>query len=403
MLSAPKASEIASGLGVVPATVLAVVAGLSLAGCSAGAGATGAQTAVVTSAPEPGSVNLSDSQLQAVKLGPAATHSFALRRSAVGSIDFDENRSVQVFSQYPGKIIQTFAEVGDEIQRGKILYSIDSPDLVQAESALIAAAGVANLTSAALARAEDLYETQGMAQKDYQQAVSDQMSAEGALKAARSAVRVFGKTEQQIAAIIAQRKIDPALAITSPVSGRVTARFAQPGLLVQPGTAPAPYSVADLATMWMLASVPESDVGLLRVGQSVTVKVMALGEHQFSARITTIGATVDPITHTAVVRSEVPDPQHRLRSGMIANFTIETGDPVESVAVPANGVVREGDGTMSVWVTTDRHKFVRRAVRTGLQQDGLDQILEGLQPGEVVVTDGAILLSNMLYGGGADS
>ena len=168
MLSAPKASEIASGLGVVPATVLAVVAGLSLAGCSAGAGATGAQTAVVTSAPEPGSVNLSDSQLQAVKLGPAATHSFALRRSAVGSIDFDENRSVQVFSQYPGKIIQTFAEVGDEIQRGKILYSIDSPDLVQAESALIAAAGVANLTSAALARAEDLYETQGMAQKDYQ-------------------------------------------------------------------------------------------------------------------------------------------------------------------------------------------------------------------------------------------
>ena len=401
MLSAPKVFKMASGFGVVPATVLTALATLALGGCSAGAGARAAQTA--TSAPEPDSVNLSDSQLQAVKLGRAATHSFALRRSAVGSIDFDENLSVQVFSQYPGKIIQTFAEVGDEIQRGRILYSIDSPDLVQAESALIAAAGVANLTSAALARAKDLYETQGMAQKDYQQAVSDQMSAEGALKAARSAVRVFGKTEQQIGAIIAQRKIDPALAITSPVSGRVTARFAQPGLLVQPGTAPAPYSVADLATMWMLASVPESDVGSLRVGQSVTVKVMALGEHEFSARISTIGAAVDPTTHTVVVRSEVPDPQHQLRSGMIANFTIETGDPVESVAVPANGVVREGDGTMSVWVTTDRHKFVRRAVRTGLQQDGLDQILEGLQPGEVVVTDGAILLSNMLYGGGADS
>jgi membrane fusion protein, heavy metal efflux system len=375
-----------------------------LQGCSSPDSPATAVPAAATSSPStPDSIELSDGQLQAIKLAPVSMHSFALQRSAVGSIDFDENQSVQVFSPYQGKIIQAFAEVGDEVKRGKVLYAIDSPDLMQAESTLIAAAGVADLTTAALARAKDLFDHQGMAQKDYQQAVSDQMTADGALKAAREAVRVFGKGEVEINRIIAQRQIDPALVIQSPVSGRVTARFAQPGLLVQPGSAPAPYSVADLSTMWMLANFPESDVALLRIGQAVTVKVAALGDSEFDARIQTIGATVDPSTHTVVVRSAVPDPRHQLRPGMMATYLIQTGEPVRSAAVPVNGVVREGDGTMSVWITSDRHKFVRHTVKIGLQQDGFDQILDGLQAGELVVTDGAILLSNMLFGGGADT
>jgi len=65
-----------------------------------------------------------------------------------------------------------------------------------------------------------------------------------------------------------------------------------------------------------------------------------------------------------------------------------------SVAVPSDAVVREGDGTMTVWVTTDRRRFERRAVKTGLTQDGWLQILAGLDPGEQVASTGAIFLSN---------
>jgi cobalt-zinc-cadmium efflux system membrane fusion protein len=97
-----------------------------------------------------------------------------------------------------------------------------------------------------------------------------------------------------------------------------------------------------------------------------------------------------------LVRSEVANPQHELRSGMFANFVIRTGEPVCSPAVPLNGVVREGDGTMTVWVTTDRRRFTKRMVKIGLEHLGYRQILEGLRPGELVATDGAIFLSNML-------
>ena len=341
-------------------------------------------------------VDLNETQAKAVTIQSAGQHAFSSRRTAVGSIDFNEDLSVQVFPPYQGRIIQTFAELGQHVAKGQKLYTIDSPDLVQAESALIAAAGVADLTSAALARARDLVANQGLAQKDFQQAVSDQQTAEASLKAAREAVRVFGKSESEIDALVARRRIDPALVVASPIAGQITARAAQPGLFVQPGNGPAPYAVADLSNLWMMANVAESDAPGMRVGLPVTVKVMALPDREFSARIAALGATVDPGTHTMQVRSVVADPEHLLRPGMLATFTIDTGRPVMSVAVPLDGVVREGDGTHTVWTTQDRRHFTKRTVNLGLQQDGLDQIVDGLHGDELVVTTGAVLLSNLL-------
>jgi cobalt-zinc-cadmium efflux system membrane fusion protein len=81
---------------------------------------------------------------------------------------------------------------------------------------------------------------------------------------------------------------------------------------------------------------------------------------------------------------------------MLANFSILVQKPVEATAIPANGVVRESDGTMTAWVTTDRRHFEQRVIKTGLRNDGQVQVLTGLQRGELVVTDNAVFLSNML-------
>ncbi|HYA58813.1 MAG TPA: efflux RND transporter periplasmic adaptor subunit [Burkholderiaceae bacterium] len=392
--------------------ILAVVMGID--GCSGGASKDASQSAKDEAArPAEGkaageqstqtSVDLNDTQVKTIRFAPVGTRSFPRQRVAVGNIDFNEDLAVQVFSPYAGRIIQAFAQLGDEIEKGKALFTIDSPDLVQAESTLIAAAGVYDLTSAALTRAKGLFETQGIAEKDLQQAISDQQSAEGALKAARDAVRVFGKSEAQIDEIVAKRKIDPALVVPCPISGRVTARNAQPGLFVQPGSPPAPYAVADLSTMWMLADVTESDIPMFRLGQSVRVKVLAFPDREFEGKVTNIGATVDPTTRTVLVRSEIRDPKHELRPGMFATYVINVEAPVKGIAVPLAGIVREGDGTMTAWVTTDGHRFTRRIVKVGLQEGGFDQILEGLQVDEQVVTDGAVFLSNMVNSAGTES
>lgn len=392
--------------GGVSAAALGVVAGgylawtlVAPASSSADTGAAPTPTEAAAVGSGSPSFELSEKQLQLIKVAPVGNHLFPVEKDAIGSIDFDENLSVQVFTPYQGKIIEAFAEIGDEVEKGKPLYTIDSPDLVQAESNLIGAAATYDLTSRALIRAQALYEKQGnggIAEKDLEQAISDKLTAEGALKAARDAVRVFGKTETEIDRLIAQRKIDPALVVPSPITGRITARNAQPGLLVQPGNPPAPYSIADISTMWMLANVTESDSALYHVGQEVKVSVMPYPGRFFEGKISKIGATVDPNLHTLLVRSEIRDPKHELRPGMLADFVIETGDPQDSIAAPLNGIVREGDGTMTAWVTADRKKFTQRVVKIGLQNDGYDQILDGLKQGELMVIDGAVFLDNML-------
>jgi cobalt-zinc-cadmium efflux system membrane fusion protein len=342
-------------------------------------------------------VELAPSQLNAIKIEPVGTYLFPVERAAVGSIDYDEDLSVQVFSPYPGKIITAFANLGDEVQKGQPLYTIDSPDLLQAEATLIGAAATFALTNKELARARELYGTNGVSERETEQATSDQQTAEGALTTARDAVRIFGKTEAEIDRIVATRKSDPALVVVSPVAGRVTARNAQPGLLVQPGNAPAPYSVADLTTKWMVANVIESDSPLFHVGQPVQAGVMAYPDRVFDGKISTLGAVVDPNTHRLMVRCEIADPKDELRPGMVASFMIRVQDPVESVAIPMNGVVRNGDGTLAAWLTTDRRHFLQRIIKIGLQKDGRYQVIAGLKRGEMAVTDGAVFLSNILY------
>lgn len=341
-------------------------------------------------------VDLQESQLKAVKVEVAAERDFPHQRSAVGSIDFNEELLTQVFAPYQGRIVDLFAKTGDEVRKGDTLFRIDSPDLVQASSTLISAAAVLELSTHNVDRMKMLTAARAAAQKDFEQATSENRAAQGNYRAARDAVRLFGKSEAEIDRIVDERKVDPILVVSSPITGRITARNAAPGLLVQPGVQPAPFVVADTSTMWMVANVAESDTPAFNVGQEVQVTVMAYPGRVFTGRISTIASAVDAQTHRMLVRSEVDDPRHELRSGMFANFIINTGAPSRSVAVPVDGVVREGDGTMTVWVTADRRRFKMRSVTVGLLRDGYYEILDGLQPGELVATEGALFLSNAL-------
>ena len=343
------------------------------------------------------SVDLSPSQLKSIKIEPVGNYQFPVEKETVGTISFADDLSVDVFPAYQGTLLKAFVELGTRVMKDQPLYTIKSPDLIQAESTLIGAAATYELTTKELVRAKDLYTTNvGVPQKELEQAISDQQTADGALKAARDAVRVFGKTDAEIDQMIVSRKIDPALVVHSPISGQVTAFNAPPGLLVQPGSGTAPYTVANVWIKWMLANVVESDIPLFHVGQSVQVKVMAYPNRVFTGKISKIYAAVDPNTHRVTIRSEIADPKDELRPGMLANFIIRVDGPVEATAIPANGVVREPDGTMTAWVTTDRRRFVQRTIKVGLRRDDHVQILNGLQRGELVVTDGAVFLSNML-------
>ena len=348
---------------------------------------------------QPQFVDLSEKQASGLKIGPVETRDFEVVKTSVGTIDFNENLLVQVFSQYSGKIIKAFYNVGDDVKQGDVLFTIDSPDLLQAESTLLATAGVLELQKRTLARVTGLSKSGGMAQKDVDQATSDQQTAEGNFKAGKDAVRIFGKADAEIEQVLVNRKLDSTLVVQSPISGRVVSRNAAPGFLTQPGVSPPPFQIADVSTMWMIANVIETDAPAYKLGQEVEVTVPAYPDKVFRGHVTNLGSSIDPNSHRQLVRSEIEDPEHLLRSGMFASFKIRVGAPVRSLAVPAAGLVREGDGTMTVWVTRDHRRFTKRTVTLGIQQNGWGQIVDGLKPDDTVVTDGAVFLSNKLLMG----
>ncbi|MBN8885680.1 MAG: efflux RND transporter periplasmic adaptor subunit [Rudaea sp.] len=343
-----------------------------------------------------GCVVLTPAQAKQVAVHAAALHEFVAHVDAVGYVDFDQDATVQVFTPYQGRVRQVFAALGDKVKKGQPLFSVDSPDLVQAQSSLITAAGVLALTTRTLERAKQMLGVQASAQKDVEQATSDQQTAEGNFKAARNALRIFGKTDAQIDAVVASRKTDGELVVASPFDGEVTARNAAVGLLLQPGSAPAPFTISRTSVVWLTANAQETDLPALRVGQAVTARVNAFRDRAFEGKVAAIGASLDPNTHRASVRVQIDNPQNELRPQMLATFVIRTGEPLQAVAVPSAGLVREGDGTMTVFVTEDGKRFSRRAVVLGMDDGSLHQVISGLAPGEKVASEGALFVSNAL-------
>ncbi len=253
----------------------------------------------------------------------------------------------------------TFHFERDEI--GTVSEPID-PALVQAESTLISAAASFRSTTKELARVRSLGQTNGIAPKELEQTLADQQTAAGTLTAARVALRVLGKSEVEIDRMIAAGKIE----------------------------------VPTGHEKWVTVYAPESDSFLFHSGQSVAISLSALPSKAFHGEVREVYATADADTHRVTIRCEVPDPAGILRSGMLANVAIQTEEPQNSLALPANGVVREGDGVITAWVTSDRHHFQQQIIQAGLREDGYVQILKGLRPGELAVTDGALFLDNML-------
>jgi len=141
----------------------------------------------------PPKVELTNEQLKVIAVGALAERDFAPTTSAPGYIDFDQNSTVQVFSSYQGKIVQAFVQLGDQVAKGQPLFTVESPDLMNASSALLAAEATETANRKALDRANKLHGTQGISDQNVEAAVSAEAASNAALQAARDALSVYGK------------------------------------------------------------------------------------------------------------------------------------------------------------------------------------------------------------------
>jgi cobalt-zinc-cadmium efflux system membrane fusion protein len=354
----------------------------------------------------PGEFEITDLQRRSLTIEPVQTLRFQPTRRAEGKIAINEDRSTPVFSQYSSaRVVKTYANTGDLVEKGAPLVQIETPDLVQGGSDLTAA--VASLDKARTqvrlqqtieARQRELYEAKAASLKDWQQAQADLAgarndlrSAEGSLAAVRNRLAILGKSAKEIAALETHQGIDSTTAIVAPIGGVVVQRKVGPGQFITAGATDPVYILGDLSTVWLIASVKETDVPHVKVGHRVVVHVLAFPDREFAAKIVSIGAAIDPATRRLAVRAEVENPDNMLKPEMFAAFSIVVGNEVEAPAVPASAIVYEGDSAR-VWVQSATNRFASRTVELGLQDSRMVQIVSGLEPGDRVITRGSLFI-----------
>ncbi len=324
-------------------------------------------------APAGGGVRLTEAKVQ--KLGVRSAPVERRRLDAVvrstGRIEVDERRLVTITPKFEGYVEKLFVNAtGQAVARGAPLFEAYSPELLatQREYA-IAAQGLAQLKNA------DEATVAGM-----------QRLADGAL----ARLRNWDVTDEDIARLAAGGEPRRTLTFRAPAGGVVLERKAVQGMRFMPGDML--YQIADLSGVWLIADVPEQDLGRVRTGLTARVRFDAYPGQTFEGRVTYVYPTLKADTRTAQVRVELPNPQGRLKPAMYAQVEIPVADAPRLV-VPSSAVIDNGTRRV-VLVDQGEGRFAPRDVRLGARGDEFTEVTDGVKEGERVVTSATFLLDS---------
>ncbi|XHR28621.1 MAG: efflux RND transporter periplasmic adaptor subunit [Chthoniobacteraceae bacterium] len=295
-------------------------------------------------------------------------------------IAFDQNKLARIVAPVSGIVESVEVDLGNVVKEKQSVARLWSASIAEASSKAV-------LARQALLREQKLRAMKATSEKDLQE-------AEAALQAASQLMQTLGFTEEQIASMDNRRRESVMLPLRAPFGGEIVERSAVRGAMVEAGKQL--FTVADCSTMWALASVPESALARVRVGQEVELRVEALGERVFKGKVTWVGSEVDDRTRMARLRVEVPNPERLLKANFFAKARILLPSNDRAVLVPESAIQRV-DGNPMVFVQKEADLFDARAVKLGARFDGRVELLEGLKPGEpVVVAHGFPLKSQLL-------
>ena len=382
--------------------VLAALAVTSLL-CGCGRGETTA------GAPQPGPgtpanmvvVPPNSPQLQQIRIEPVRIAEVASEELvAPARVVANPNRTARVLSPVQGRITSVLVRLGDTVEQGQPVVALESPDAEAAVGAFLQAQATERQARATLqkaetdlARAADLYQVKAVAEKDL-------LSAQNDVAQARLGLEGTAAARQQAARKLELLGLRPdafrqAALVRAPISGKVLEINVAPGeyraaVSFSTDTTAPLLTIADLTTVWVTADVPEPFLRLVHLGHPVAISLVSFPDEVFNGTVSRIGDVLDPQTRTLKVTVDLPNPGGRFRPEMFG--TIRQPGPKRPLPVlPPAAVVLEY-GRSVVFVERAPGQFERREVSTGTHNDTVVAITQGVQAGERVVVDGAVLL-----------
>jgi cobalt-zinc-cadmium efflux system membrane fusion protein len=271
---------------------------------------------------------------------------------------------------------------GQELTKGQQIGMLQSSDAAQTRSDFEKARIEVTRADLQLQRAKELLQHEVMAQRDYDDLKAADDADHAELERARQALRILGFSENDTSDTIP---------IRSPISGVVLDVGTAVGELQRSlDNANAIATIADINSIWVVGDLYPRDLGSVKVGQPVDISVTGYPNEVFHGTINNISDAVDPTSLTLKVRVVLANPQHKLKPQMYATIAV-TNQRGTAIVVPSTAVVQNGKEAF-VFVETSPGKYARRVVTLGATHDTTNEIVQGLEDGDKVVSSGAELL-----------
>lgn len=353
-------------------------------------------TPIATSSPQPGVIELHEGSSALAQLLTERVRFHPMHislKAQAGKILPNENRLAHLSPRVSGRIVAVYANLGDRVKAGDRLLLLDSPAFGEAQLEYRKTRTAVRVTEKALERAHALLDRGAIGAGEYQRREADSENAKADLHEAEEKLHLLGMTEREIERLGADKLPHAEVAqvfLRAPFSGEVVERNATVGEVVDPNKVL--FTVADLSTVWVRADFPEQQAGRLQPGLQVEVRVAAYPDTVFHGAIGYVSAMVDPVTRTVMARSDMSNPDRRLRPEMFADVTLMT--PERSVlAVPRTAVQQVGSRTV-VFVARGSRRFEVREVKIGESSNDHVEIITGVEEGDEVVTQGSYALKS---------
>jgi cobalt-zinc-cadmium efflux system membrane fusion protein len=311
-----------------------------------------------------------------------------------GKIETNPNLVSRVALPLAGRVSSVMVKLGDAVNRGDALLSLESPDAdagvgayLQGQAAITQAKANLNKAQADNDRAADLFQHDAIAKKDMLTAENALAQAKAALEQAQAALEQSDRKLRLLG--LKPGEFGQKITLRAPISGKVLEMSVAAGEYRNDTNTPV-MTIADLSTVWVSSDVAESAIRFIQVGERIDVELTAYPGETFHGRVTRIADTVDPQTRTIKVRAEMENSKGKLRPEMYG--TIRHTDSMKTLPVVPVGAVLQGDGKTSVWVETARGHFQTVEVKTGERSGDILPVTSGLKTGARIVVDGAMLL-----------
>jgi cobalt-zinc-cadmium efflux system membrane fusion protein len=299
--------------------------------------------------------------------------------NVTGSVTPDISREIPVISMANGRVVDIRARLDDNVKKGQLLFSVQSPEISNAFSVYLKAEADEQLANKAYLRAQDLYQHGAIAQSALEQAEDTEKDAKADLAAAEEQLKILG---------VDKSHPSPVVNVYAPATGVIVAQnitnAAATGVALS-GTATA-FTIADLSRVWVLCDVYENDLPKVRLGQQAQIRLTAYPDRTLTGQVSDIGPVLDPSIRTAKVRIEVANPGI-LRLGMFVTATLESRTTSAHAVVPSSAILHLHDREW-VFIPAGQGQFKRVAVTAGPMLAGNQQeILSGISAGQQVVKD----------------